>query len=857
VETPNSNGTYGEVDDEVDLFPDVIVARAPVENVAEAEAFVSKILAYNRTPTTDYQTNFTLAAEILWPDPYTDGSIAADMLDELYIPPQFDPITKLYQSQGNENWGTVMAALNDGQNFFQHDGHCNYYIMSVGDGALYREDMDDLVNGERVGILYSIGCWPAAIDYDCIAEHFVENPNGGGIGYIGNSRYGWGSPGNPGFGYSERYVQQFYRHLFVEGFYRPAVALAMSKSYYVSRSQVENVYRIHQYQVNLLGDPEMQMWTDIPQPMVVTHSESITSTEQVLPISVKKSDGPVENALVCIMGDELYQIGITDEAGRVLLNPAPALEESLMITVTGKNVLPYEGVITVLADGPRATIVTAEVNDTEDNGDGLINPGEEVNLTIEVRNTGTEDLTGLNALLQLQDSYCTLLDSSETFGDAAVGDTVYGLNGVRLQVGSDCPAGHLIFISIALSDSDENVWSGSLSFIVRSPTLGCYYYVLDDLQEGDGDSLMDPGETAVLKVIVGNSGLGIAHDVTAHMNSLTQSIIFPETTFSVGTMQPGSEDTLEVELSSSPQTQVPSFPAISLDLYDTGGNSITDTVIISIGTERLQDDFESGGGRWSHEGPYDEWHLSTLRSHSEDHSWYCGVESNVQYRNHMNADLIPPAVFIAPNARVSFWCWYEVTTYGVDGVYVQANDGSGWEDLDFIGSGGALDSLLNIGNLWHQESYDLSRYPIGTRVQIRLKFSSDNIDVAEGFYIDDVNSNCPIDTTTTSTGGNGDISSLPRIFSLSQNYPNPFNPTTTISFDLPGNPGEKRRVSLCIYDIRGRHVRTLLDSMIEPGTHRITWNGRNGREEVVSSGIYFYTLRCGETEHTRKMIVLK
>ncbi len=105
-------------------------------------------------------------------------------------------------------------------------------------------------------------------------------------------------------------------------------------------------------------------------------------------------------------------------------------------------------------------------------------------------------------------------------------------------------------------------------------------------------------------------------------------------------------------------------------------------------------------------------------------------------------------------------------------------------------------------------------------------------------------------------GGEGERR-IPLVFALNQNYPNPFNPSTTIAFDIPGNAGSKQRVILTIYDLRGRRVRTLVDSELEPGTHNIHWDGRNDRGEPVASGIYLYTLKAGEKEFTRKMTVLK
>ena len=98
----------------------------------------------------------------------------------------------------------------------------------------------------------------------------------------------------------------------------------------------------------------------------------------------------------------------------------------------------------------------------------------------------------------------------------------------------------------------------------------------------------------------------------------------------------------------------------------------------------------------------------------------------------------------------------------------------------------------------------------------------------------------------------------PRKFlTLAQNHPNPFNPSTTISFYLPESAGIRQPVYLAVYDIQGRRVKILIDSVLKEGSHSILWDGRNDRMSEVSSGIYFYSLTTGNETHTRKMVVLK
>jgi len=96
---------------------------------------------------------------------------------------------------------------------------------------------------------------------------------------------------------------------------------------------------------------------------------------------------------------------------------------------------------------------------------------------------------------------------------------------------------------------------------------------------------------------------------------------------------------------------------------------------------------------------------------------------------------------------------------------------------------------------------------------------------------------------------------LPKAFSLSQNTPNPFNPSTTINYSVP--EGASVIVSLKVYDIRGRLVRTLADGSREPGTHTVLWDGTDESGQQASSGIYIYRLRAGDFVQTRKMVLLK
>jgi hypothetical protein len=89
---------------------------------------------------------------------------------------------------------------------------------------------------------------------------------------------------------------------------------------------------------------------------------------------------------------------------------------------------------------------------------------------------------------------------------------------------------------------------------------------------------------------------------------------------------------------------------------------------------------------------------------------------------------------------------------------------------------------------------------------------------------------------------------VPKEFKLEQNYPNPFNPTTTISFAIPKNAA----VSLKIFDVLGKEVKSLVNEEMSPGNYSVSFDGSN-----LSTGIYYYRLKAGEFSRVKKLLLAK
>ena len=95
--------------------------------------------------------------------------------------------------------------------------------------------------------------------------------------------------------------------------------------------------------------------------------------------------------------------------------------------------------------------------------------------------------------------------------------------------------------------------------------------------------------------------------------------------------------------------------------------------------------------------------------------------------------------------------------------------------------------------------------------------------------------------------------SIPNKISISQNYPNPFNPETRFQYNIPVDGV----VSIKVYDILGKKIKTLVNQWKSAGVHNETWSGQNDNNQVVSSGVYFYQVKVGDEQITKKMILSK
>ncbi|HAW50136.1 TPA: hypothetical protein DCX16_04225 [bacterium] len=241
----DNDNIFGELTDDVDLFPEVYVGRAPVNTTVEVETFIRKIFTYQE-----------VLKELLIAWMADAESDCVDIKEDIATyTPTFYTIYKEYESKEGVSKARIIDYINQGVDLINHAGHANHWIVP----PFEISDVGSLTNKDKPFIFYTLGCFPGKFEVsDSIGEHFITNPNGGAVAFIGNSRYGWYSRENVKK-YSGEYDIEFFKKYFKEGYVHLGRVFHQSKVVFIPKSNSDDPYRWIMFCLNLLGDPEMKM----------------------------------------------------------------------------------------------------------------------------------------------------------------------------------------------------------------------------------------------------------------------------------------------------------------------------------------------------------------------------------------------------------------------------------------------------------------------------------------------------------------------------------------------------------------------------------------------------------------------
>jgi hypothetical protein len=238
--------------------------------------------------------------------------------------------------------GTRMRAnINEGQNLVAMAGH-----GSTDGCCTYSVDMaSKAVNGFHTYIAYADSCLTNAFDTDdAVSERSLQNPNGGAVAYIGNSRTGWNGVGDLKRAFFHRLATTRYLGLLADT--RLAVLDQHAGSW-------RRNYKWSIYTLNLMGDPEMPVWIGPPERMQARYERSLDERTALL---VRVSEpGPtrmprvIPNAVVTVRQGSFFGQAVTDLKGIAAVDLDGVAPGKIEVTITKIGYLP----IIEMIDPPR------------------------------------------------------------------------------------------------------------------------------------------------------------------------------------------------------------------------------------------------------------------------------------------------------------------------------------------------------------------------------------------------------------------------------------------------------------------------------------------------------------------------
>lgn len=386
--------------------------------------------------------------------------------------------------------------------------------------------------------------------------------------------------------------------------------------------------------------------------------------------------------------------------------------------------------------------------------------------------------------------------------------------------------------------------------------------VLDDMEGGDGNGGLDPGESVSLETTVLNVGI----DVLAVTGTLTdpggQGVTITQESTSYGDMPADTEATGDPPFEFSLDESA-TLEAVSLDLDINGSDRYfkTETILLGVADEW-------GFFEWDHgvvtPGYIDQWHITTEKNHTDGglYCWKFGDDGPGDYADLADGALETKTFSVGESTVLRFWHWIEAEaqneTEAWDGGILEVSvDGGPWMQIEPVGGythtiipnpaspfPGGTPCFSGVSTEWTQVEVHLGAHVGSTKM--RWRFGSDGAVTMKGWYIDDV-------TLEGETSGADDVLALPGALWFAQPSPNPTRGSTTLAFSIPSAGAEYR---LEIFDPSGRLVRRLAEGSSTGVTRTVVWDGRTRLGHPAGSGLYFARLWVeGRGLWSRKVVV--
>jgi hypothetical protein len=807
----NQNGIFGEDDDEPDYFPDVFVSRITAKNELEVSKYVSRLITYEKGLCPNYETASGFSMD-LWQN--SNSINCQEYIYDHYFPQDYD-ISILSGNQATvEN---AVNLLNSNRNIFQHTGHANSQILALEEDYFNKSDCT-LINNQFSGIFYSIGCWSSALDFDSIAENLLINEHSGFEGYIGNSRYGWGSPSSPGFGFSEFYQKKYFENLFHNDITILAEGNAMQKIPFIAYFNGVSVYKWCAYELNAIGDSYANIITHNPKILYFT----LEKINRKLIINLTDKYGLPVSDVIANLNNKNY---FSDESGNIEIES------------------PFNGSINLYKKGFKNIIVDYEGENITHNfftsTNNLQSPheiyqGEHLKLKIKISN---ESAKNYNCTIQYKFDNNLISYNTTPLSFHLNPNSYFVINDTNLKLKSVVESEQIlpsykIPIKLMLKTTNDVILDSLIvPVIVKAPLVDIVSTNVDTLSDG-----------CYLSFRVKNIGNGQFNNLNLKLKSDNLELLKDNFCYSYPV---APQELIDFQTKIVSNSNIEEMKLINYSTETISNNNIYKFKNILPLTDKpfeFYDNFENGE-KWTFSK---NWKRVNNFSVSGDSAISCRVDSSKTGVFIINS----PTLNYIPEARISFNYRYRVYMYGFDSLILKIEHSGSADTLICLGSGGALDNSNETNNQYINGDWDNFDFVIndvinhklnlGENFRISLVFrkesDADYIAPENGIFIDDIK-----------YFSNKNYEQHFNDFGLKL-FPNPAFKKISIKFKKERNMDSQ----LSIFNIKGQKVDEINFKGNTNLFGRSVWSLNH-----ISSGVYIFRLKNAGKICYKKAIVIK
>jgi hypothetical protein len=587
-----------------DNIPEVFYGRFAAQNVTQLQAYIDKTLEYEQytMPSDAFLGEVTMVAGA---DPtygplYGNGQInygtanyfnsAHSIFSNTYLQPE--PTGGHYSQEIHQNVSDGVAFAN----YTAHGSEEGWY-----DPQFIISDIAPLQNNHKFCLMIGNCCLTADFSMDCFAEEVTRTPQKGALGYIGCSDYSyWDEDFWWSCGYKTVTTNPVYDSLHLGAYDVTFHDRGEAPSqWFVTMGQMvfggdlaveESSSGMKQYYwetYNLMGDPSLSIYYSVPGPVAASYPATMIVGMSTLTITTE----PYAYVALSLHDTTLLAAKCADTSGIVYLTfNTLTSPDSLSVVITKQNRKPHIGTIQVVpGTGPYVVLSSYTVNDSlGGNNNHLADYGESILLNVIVNNIGSQNASSVSGTLSASDTNVTVTSGSFNFGPVAAGEMTTGQNAFALKVHHYVQDQHQVFCNLLLTN-DTTTWNSPLILDINAPVLNVgTVTVLDPLPGGNNNGILDPGESATLRISTINSGHAASSFTIAHLTFPSSSapyILGPDTSYYIGNLDNGKSVFSYFPVTTNGIT--PSGTVVKLNYRITGGTlnqySVRDTIDLIIG----------------------------------------------------------------------------------------------------------------------------------------------------------------------------------------------------------------------------------------------------------------------------------